>query len=188
MKTHHGSTTVRWLFIINLRLVFECCWKYFPPHDQDYYCSQYINACFIFWHSWACPSPHLSAWTRNSSLLSGCLRKRPLQFQICNQKLHFEFHFYFHLEFIVFERTPGLGQLSQNLMAFWNCIFTKVNIWGKKPRTPIFWRRQTNKGFDIENPAKDNLDPISSQHISGLLWSCQFEKHFWNFGNDFLSV
>ena len=43
MKTHHGSTTVRWLFIINLRLVFECCWKYFPPHDQAYYCSQYMN-------------------------------------------------------------------------------------------------------------------------------------------------
>ena len=170
MKTHHGST-VRWLFIINLRLVFECCWKYFPPHDHAYYCSQQcMNACFIFWHSWACPSAHLSAWTRNSSLLSGCLPKRPLQFQICNQKLYFKFHFYFYLEFIIFERT--LGQLSQNLrsqMAFWNCIFTKMNSWGKKPRTPIFWRRQINKGFDIENLASGNLDPISSQHLSGLL-------------------
>ena len=79
-----------------------------------------MNACFIFWHSWVCPSPHLSAWTRNSSLLSGCLPKQPLQFQICNQKLHFEFHFYFYLEFIIFERTPGLGQLSQNLRTQWH--------------------------------------------------------------------
>ena len=129
MKTHHGSTTVRWLFIINLRLVFECGWKYFPPHDQAYYCSQCMNACFIFWHSWVCPSPHLSAWTRNSSLLSGCLPKRPLQFQICNQKLHFEFHFYFYLEFIIFERTPGLGQLSQNLRSQWHFEIAFLQNW-----------------------------------------------------------
>ena len=163
MKTHHGSTTVRWLFIINLLLVFECCWKYFPPHDQAYYCSQQrMNACFIFWHSWACPSAHLSAWSRYLSLLSGCLPKRPFQFQICNQKLHFEFHFYFYLKFIIFERTPGLGQLSQNLRSQWH--FYKSEYLRQKASDSNILKKTNKQRFWHWEPTK---------------WQLGFRASFW---------
>ena len=56
--------------------------------------------------------------------------------------------------------------------------FYKSEYLRQKASNPNILKKKKNKGFDIENPPSGNLD---FEHLSGLLWSCQFEffLKFW---------